>query len=62
MEWQEDFFDHRLRSDESLDEKANYVRMNPVRAGSVKTVEEWPYSWGALSGVAVGSVGTPRPT
>jgi REP-associated tyrosine transposase len=35
VDWQRDFFDHRLRSDESLDEKAAYIRANPVRAGLV---------------------------
>lgn len=29
--WQRDLFEHRLRSDESLDEKARYIRENPVR-------------------------------
>jgi putative transposase len=41
--WQEGFFDHVLRSDESYSQKWNYVRENPVRAGLVKSVEEWPY-------------------
>ena len=30
--WQEGFFDHLLRSDESYSRKWEYVRMNPVRA------------------------------
>ncbi len=30
--WQAGFFDHRLCNDESFEEKANYIRMNPVRA------------------------------
>jgi REP element-mobilizing transposase RayT len=41
--WQPGFFDHILRSDESYAEKWNYVRNNPVRAGLVKTPDEWPY-------------------
>jgi putative transposase len=41
--WQEVFFDHVLRSDESYSGKWNYVRNNPVRAGLVKSAEEWPY-------------------
>jgi putative transposase len=43
--WQRDFFDHRLRSDESFDEKARYIRMNPVRMGLVASPELWPYVW-----------------
>jgi putative transposase len=41
--WQEGFFDHVLRSDESYSQKWNYVRENPVRAGFVKSAEEGPY-------------------
>ena len=41
--WQEGFFDHVLRSDESYSQKWNYVRENPVRAGLVNSPEEWPY-------------------
>jgi REP element-mobilizing transposase RayT len=41
--WQPGFFDHILRSDESYAEKWNYVRDNPVRAGLVRTADEWPY-------------------
>jgi spore coat protein A len=32
-----------LRNDESYAQKGNYVRENPVRAGLVKSVEDWPY-------------------
>ena len=41
--WEEGFFDHVLRSNESYSQKWNYVRENPVRAGLVKAVEDWPY-------------------
>ncbi len=36
-------FHHRLHDGESYSEKWQYVRQNPVRAGLVKTPEEWPY-------------------
>lgn len=45
IKWQRDFFDHRLRSDESLYEKAYYIEMNPVRKGLVDRPEQWPYVW-----------------
>jgi REP-associated tyrosine transposase len=45
VDWQRDFFDHRLRRDESFTEKADYIRANPVRAGLARCGEEWPYSW-----------------
>ena len=41
--WQERFFDHVLRSDESYAEKWAYVRENPVRAGLASTWAAWPY-------------------
>ena len=43
--WQEESFDHVLRSDESFGEKLEYIRQNPVRAGLVKRVEEYPWLW-----------------
>jgi REP element-mobilizing transposase RayT len=43
VSWQDGFFDHRLRSWESAVEKANYIRMNPVRAGLIEENEIWPY-------------------
>jgi putative transposase len=45
IEWQTGFFDHRLRSAESGQEKADYIRMNPVRAGLVTDPDDWPYFW-----------------
>ena len=43
IQWQRDFFDHRLRNWDSAAEKADYIRMNPVRAGLVANPEDWPY-------------------
>lgn len=45
IHWQRDFFEHRLRRDESLQEKAHYIRMNPTRAGLSSSPEAWPYVW-----------------
>src|SRR5262245_42466031 len=41
--WQKGFFDHLLRSDESYEEKWEYVRRNPVRAGWVNDPGDWEY-------------------
>jgi REP element-mobilizing transposase RayT len=43
VKWQDGYFDHRLRSLESACEKADYIRMNPVRAGLVASPEEWAF-------------------
>ena len=45
VRWQRDFFEHRLRRDESFREKADYVLANPVRAGLVDRWEDWPYTF-----------------
>jgi len=45
ISWQRDFFDHRLRKDESLVEKSYYIRLNPVRKGLVNRSEDWPFVW-----------------
>jgi len=43
IEWQRDFFEHRLRKEESFREKADYILANPVRAGFVDRAENWPH-------------------
>jgi REP element-mobilizing transposase RayT len=45
IRWQENYFDHRLRGTEGYGEKAEYVLLNPVRAGFVKRPQDWPYLW-----------------
>jgi putative transposase len=43
--WQEGCFDRLLRSDESLSEKWEYLRQNPVRAGLAKEPDDWPFQF-----------------
>ena len=45
IEWQDGFFDHRIRNEDELREKAAYIRLNPVRAGLCTEPEDWPYVW-----------------
>jgi len=40
----EGIYDHVLGDGESIDSAALYAFLNPVRAGLVRRVEEWPYS------------------
>ena len=42
--WQRSFFDHVLRTDEPAEPHADYILLNPVRAGLVESAEMWPYS------------------
>jgi len=41
--WQSDFWDTQLRKGDSYGEKWHYVRNNPVRAGLVERVDDWPH-------------------
>ena len=43
FKWQRGFFDHRIRNSEGAVEKAEYICNNPVRAGLVENIEDWPY-------------------
>jgi REP element-mobilizing transposase RayT len=43
--WQEESFDHVLRSSDGLDAKVNYVLQNPVRKGLAKDWRECKWAW-----------------
>ena len=43
VNWQRNYFDHRVRPDEGLQQKTEYIRQNPVRAGLVGRAEDWPH-------------------
>ena len=45
--WQSGFFDRALRRDEDLTAVARYIVANPVRAGLVKSVSDYPH-WDAI--------------
>jgi len=46
IEWQDGYFDHRLREDEAgqqIASKLDYIRNNPVVAGLCTAPEDWPW-------------------
>jgi len=43
--WLDESFDHELRSNESIQQKGEYIAMNPVRAGLCATPDEYPWLW-----------------
>ena len=45
ISWQRNFFEHRLRNDESIQQKSDYLLNNPVRAGLINDAMAWPYTW-----------------
>jgi hypothetical protein len=42
--WQGRFFDRALRTVKEYNEKVEYLRLNPVKAGLVGRVEDWRWS------------------
>lgn len=45
--WQRDFFDHALRQEEDLTVVARYIVANPLRAGLVARLADYPH-WDAV--------------
>jgi REP element-mobilizing transposase RayT len=45
--WQHGFYDHALRREENLRKHARYIVANPVRAGLVERVRDYPL-WDAI--------------
>jgi putative transposase len=43
LRWQAGSFHHRIRSYEDYNEKLKYMDENPVKAGLVERIEDWPY-------------------
>jgi putative transposase len=43
--WQPNFHDHAVRREEDLENLAQYLIMNPVRAGLVERAEQYRYWW-----------------
>ena len=44
VRWQHSFYDHIIRSDESIEDAIAYIARNPVRAGLAATWQSYPYS------------------
>ena len=61
IEWQVNFFDHRLRDEEEFRDKAAYIRMNPVRKELTETPEAWPFVLDRTNIGALGDRALPKP-
>jgi REP-associated tyrosine transposase len=46
--WQRGYHERTLRSEERVETVAKYIEANPVRAGLVRTIDEWPHTGGTL--------------
>lgn len=47
--WQDSYFDHIVRDEESVERQACYILANPVRAGLVDRWDRWPFSGTVLA-------------
>jgi len=43
--WQEESFDHVLRSHEGFENAVDYIRQNPVRRGLIRESDKYPWLW-----------------
>ena len=43
VDWQRDFFDHRLRDHHEQIQKIDYIMKNPVRRNLCERAEDWPW-------------------
>src|SRR5712664_2308027 len=53
--WQRKFYDHILRSNESPESVAWYIRLNPVRKGLSETVQTYPFNGSFTSRIPRGN-------
>jgi putative transposase len=42
--WQDESFDHAVRSEDEFYRIMRYIERNPVKAGLVESPEQWPWS------------------
>jgi len=42
--WQRRYWEHRIRDDTDLARHVDYIHINPVKHGYVRTPADWPYS------------------
>lgn len=49
VQWQENFFDHRIRHSREKMTTWAYIHRNPVAKGLCREDDHWPYWWSALT-------------
>jgi len=54
--WQDESYDHWVRNGDEFNRVVRYIESNPVHAGLVERVEQWPWS-SASPGLQLGQVG-----
>ena len=57
--WQTGYYEHRLRDDEDLRQQARYLVANPLRAGRVKRLADYPWWYAQWAGPPHGPTAQP---
>jgi REP element-mobilizing transposase RayT len=58
--WQDESYDHWIRSERELQKIIRYVEWNPVKAGLAERIEQWP--WSSAHFTRLGESQTARPS
>jgi REP element-mobilizing transposase RayT len=48
--WQDESYDHWVRSESEMERVVRYIERNPVAAGLASSISEWPWSSAAKAG------------
>jgi putative transposase len=48
LQWQEGYFDHRLRSAREANDKWHYIRRNPLVKCLCASEDDWPWWWSGV--------------
>jgi REP element-mobilizing transposase RayT len=43
VDWQDNFYDHKVRPEDSVEQIIRYIFLNPFRAGLITQDETWPH-------------------
>lgn len=54
VQWQENFFDHRIRTRQEAMEKWHYIRLNPVAKNLCRRSDDWPHCWSSTASQEAG--------
>jgi REP element-mobilizing transposase RayT len=49
VQWEEGFFDHRLRTDSDVTGKWHYIRRNPLAKNLCGNEDDWKWWWSAVT-------------
>jgi REP element-mobilizing transposase RayT len=52
--WQPKYYEHKIRADEDLQQQARYLIANPLRAGLVSRLADYPWWWAQWAGAPHG--------